>query len=79
MAQLLKIMLLIVLFMFAFGISYQALQYHNVPLNWMLFKNVFLTAFFVIAGEYYTRDTMINSIFKKSFKKPSHRCIRIKF
>ena len=52
--------LVILAFMFAMGVSTQGLMYHNVPVDLKLIKNVFLPAFFVIGGEYYTKDDMLN-------------------
>ena len=51
--------LVILAFMFAFGVSTQGLMYHNVPVDLELVKNVFLPAFFIIGGEYYTKDDML--------------------
>jgi hypothetical protein len=57
--ELLGFMFIILLFMFAFGISTQSMMYHNQPLDWELLKNVFFPAYFVIGGEYYTADTLL--------------------
>lgn len=35
-------------------------MYHNSPLNIQLLSNVFFPAFWVIGGEYYTRDLIMN-------------------
>ncbi len=51
--------LILLVCMFAFGISTQSLLYHNVSLDSNLLKNIFLPAFFIIGGEYYTRDTIM--------------------
>lgn len=58
-------LLIVVLFMFAFGVSTQSLMYHNQALNVNILKNIFFPSFFVIAGEYYTRDTIMAG--KRSF------------
>jgi len=57
--ELLGFMFIILLLMFAFGISTQSMMYHNQPLDWELLKNVFFPAYFVIGGEYYTADTLL--------------------
>lgn len=54
-------LLIVVLFMFAFGVSTQALMYHNQDLNGKLLKNVFFPAYFIIGGEYYTRETIMGA------------------
>ena len=46
---------------FAFGVSTQALMYFNQNLNSDLLKNVFFPAYFVIGGEYYTWDYILNA------------------
>lgn len=46
-------------FMFAFGISVMALAYHNQILNLDLLMNIFFPSFFIIGGNYYTRDTFL--------------------
>ena len=58
--------------MFAFGVSTQALLYHNQKLDSNLLKSVFFPAFFFIGGEYYTKwyflDSKLKSIeFSSSF------------
>ena len=52
--KLMYFLLIVVLFMFAFGVSTQSLLYHNQVLNSKLLQNVFLPAYFVIGGNYYT-------------------------
>lgn len=59
--QLFYFMLIVVLFMFAFGVATQSLMYHNQPLDRTLLKNVFFPAFFVIGKEYYTRNQIMNA------------------
>lgn len=46
-------------FMFAFGISVMSLAYHNEQLNLDLLMNIFFPSFFIIGGNYYTRDTFL--------------------
>ena len=57
--QLFYFVLIVVLFMFAFGVSTQSLMYHNQPLDSELLKNVFFPSFFVIFKEYYTRNSIM--------------------
>jgi hypothetical protein len=64
LVQLAMFMLIVLLFMFAFGICIQALTYHNVPLNWSLLSSVFLPAFFVLGGNY---DNYIGYLMCKKF------------
>ncbi len=59
--QTVEFFLVILAFMFAMGVSTQGLMYHNMPVNLDLIKNVFLPAFFIIGGEYYTKDDMLNN------------------
>lgn len=54
-------MLIVVSAMFAFGISTQALLYHNQDLNSRLLKNVFFPAYFVFGGEYLDRETIMGA------------------
>ena len=51
---------IVLVFMFAFGVSTQSLMYHNQALNLDLLKNVFFPSYFIIAGEYYTRETIMS-------------------
>ena len=48
--------------MLAFGVSTQALLYPNQVFNNKLLQNVFLPAYFIIGGEYYTRDKIMAGI-----------------
>lgn len=50
---------IVIVFLFAFGVSTQALMYHNQELNSELLKQVFFPAYFVIGGEYYTLDNIL--------------------
>ena len=54
--------LIVLVFMFAFGVSTQALLYPNQNLNTQLLANVFLPAYFIIGGEYYTRDNIMAAV-----------------
>lgn len=52
---------IVLVFMFAFGVSTQALLYHNQKLDINLLSNVFFPSYFMIGGEYYTRETIMTS------------------
>ena len=54
--------LIIIVFMMAFGVASQSLLYPNQVLNSKLLQNTFLPAYFIIAGEYYTRDTIMAAL-----------------
>ena len=60
-------MLIVLLAMFTFGISTQALLYHNQDLNSKLLKNVFFPAYFVFGGEYLDRETIMGANCKFNF------------
>ena len=53
---------IVVVFLFAFGVSSQALMFHNQELNSDLLKQVFFPSYFVIGGEYYTLDSILDGI-----------------
>ena len=54
-------LLIVILFMFAFGISTQALMYQNQKLDKNLLRRIFLPSYFIIGGEYFTRDLIMKS------------------
>jgi hypothetical protein len=54
--------LIMIVFMFAFGVSTQALLYPNQNLNTTLLASIFLPAYFILAGDYYTRDSIMGAI-----------------
>jgi hypothetical protein len=56
--ELLYFIPLIVISMFAFGVSTYALQYHNNIPSYSLLKAVFFPGYFVFAGEFYTLHDM---------------------
>ena len=60
-------MILVVLFMFAFGVSTNSLMYPNQNLDKELLKSVFFPSFFVIFKEYYTRSEIMNGKFYLMF------------
>ena len=51
------------LFIFAFGVSTQALMYPNQTLSITVLKNVFFPAFFVLGGDFYTSDLIMSGNF----------------
>ena len=46
----------------AFGVASQSLLYPNQDLNSKLLQNTFLPAYFIMSGEYYTRETIMAAI-----------------
>jgi hypothetical protein len=56
--ELIYFLLIVVLFVFAFGVSTQSMMFGNQPLNAELLRQVFFPAFFIIGGEYYTRGIL---------------------
>lgn len=58
--QLFYFSIILILFIFAFGVSTQAMMFPNQPLNKELLKNIFFPGFFVTAREYYTRSIIMN-------------------
>ncbi|CAF0980027.1 unnamed protein product [Brachionus calyciflorus] len=61
LVQLAYFFLIVLLFMFAFGVSTTALMFQNQALDKHLLKNVFLPAYFMIGGEYYTRTVIMDA------------------
>ncbi|RNA09709.1 transient receptor potential cation channel subfamily M member 3 isoform X26 [Brachionus plicatilis] len=61
LTQLAYFMLIVLVFMFAFGISSTALMFENSELNINLVKNVFLPGYFMIGGEYYTLEEIMSA------------------
>jgi transient receptor potential cation channel subfamily M protein 2 len=64
MIELFYFISIILVFIFAYGVSTQSLMYHNQELNFDLIKNVFYPAYFVIAGDYYEREKLMNGKYK---------------
>lgn len=52
-------MFIVIVFVFAYGVATQALMYHNQDPDLSLLKNVFFPAYFVIGGEYYEREKLM--------------------
>jgi hypothetical protein len=65
--QLIFYSLILVLFVFAFGVSTQSLMYPNQLLNTELLKRVFFPGFFVISKEYYTRTDIMDGKKNKNY------------
>lgn len=63
--QFLQFLSIILLFVFAYGIANQALMYHNQEINLTLLKNIFFPAYFVIVGEYYQREKLLDGKLNK--------------
>ena len=56
-------MFIVIVFMFAFGISTRALLYPNEDLSWNLLGNIFLPAYFIMSGDDYSiRETILGAI-----------------
>ncbi len=51
---------ILILLVFAFGVSTQALMYPNQTLDRYLLKNVFFPGFFILGKEYYTREAIMS-------------------
>lgn len=66
--ELVGFIFIILVFIFAFGVSTQSLLYHNMPLDSNLIKNVFFPAYFVIGGEYYTAESILTGKWPISLK-----------
>lgn len=59
--ELANFMPLILITMFAYGISTYALMYHNSPPSWSLLKKVFFPGYFIIGGEHYDLDGIMGA------------------
>ena len=56
-------MFIVIVFIFGFGISTQALLYPNQDLNWTLLGNVALPAYFILSGDDFSiRSSIMSSI-----------------
>lgn len=51
---------IILVFMIAYGVANQSLLYHNQEFDLELLKNIFFPTFFVIGGDYYEKDTIMD-------------------
>ena len=55
-------MLIVLVIIFSFGVSVQALLFPNQELNWALLGNIFLPSYFLIVGDdYILRDTILST------------------
>jgi hypothetical protein len=61
-SELAYFMLIIIVFVFAYGISTQSLMYHNQAFDLDLMKSIFFGAYFVIGGEYFERDKLMDGM-----------------
>ena len=59
--ELMNFITIILVFIFAYGVSTQALMYHNQAADLNLIRNVFFPAYFVIGGDYYERENIMNA------------------
>jgi hypothetical protein len=59
--ELLYFIVFILLFIFSFGISTQGLMYHNINFSDKTLMNIFFPPYFVLGGEYYTRETIMGA------------------
>ncbi|RNA33304.1 transient receptor potential cation channel subfamily M member 4-like, partial [Brachionus plicatilis] len=59
--ELIYFIFIVLAFLMAFGISYHALNYHNIRPSLDLVKNFFLPSFFIIPQEYYTVDSLLEA------------------
>lgn len=60
--ELMYFMFIVIVFIFAYGVATQALMYHNQEFDLSLLKNIFFPAYFVIGGEYYEREKLMEGI-----------------
>ena len=59
MSELAYFLPVILLFMFAYGISSHALQFHNSPMSISLLKDIFFPGYFIIGGEHMSLENML--------------------
>jgi hypothetical protein len=64
LVELAYFMLIIAVFILAYGISTQSLMYHNQEFNVNLLKNIFFGGYFVIGGEFFEREKLMDGINK---------------
>ena len=53
---------------FAYGVTTQALIYPNRELDAQLLSDVFFPAFFIIGGEHYTRELLMDGNNEQNYK-----------
>ncbi len=54
---------IVLVFILAYGVSTQSLLYHNQEFSLELMKNVFFPAYFVLGGDYYEREKLMEGKF----------------
>lgn len=52
-------MLIVLVFIFTYGVSTQSLMYHNQKFDFNLLKNLFFPGYFVLGGDYYEREKLM--------------------
>ena len=57
--ELMYFILIVLVFIFAYGVSTQSLMYHNQKLELALLKNIFFPAYFMLGGDYYEREKLM--------------------
>lgn len=67
--ELMVFILIVIVFIFGYGVASQSLMYHNQELNLSLIKNVFFPAYFVIGGEYFEREKLMEGNFLHIYGK----------
>jgi hypothetical protein len=60
--ELLYFISIMIVFIVSYGVVNQSLLYHNQEFDLKLIKNIFFPSFFVIGGDYYQRETMMEGI-----------------
>jgi hypothetical protein len=55
--------IIMIVIIFAFGVTTQALLYPNQDLTAVLFGNVFLPGLFIMAGDNIIKDSIMNGIY----------------
>ena len=60
--ELMSFILVVLVFLFSYGVVTQSLMYHNQKLDFNLIKNLFFPAYFVLGGDYYEREKLMEGI-----------------
>jgi hypothetical protein len=55
-----QMFLILLVFIFGFGIAMQSVQYHNQALNYGLLTNIFVPAYFTLGGQYFELSGALN-------------------
>jgi hypothetical protein len=71
--ELMNFLLIVLVFIFGYGVSTQSLMFHNQKLDLSLLKNLFFSAYFILGGDYYEREKLMQGklICKNLFKTRS--------